>query len=284
MLQLNFVKELPNKVPSKLKVYSTKRVVAGRSLLWQMAIGLKIMKDREAPVEFRSMDNWTIAKHGAYTIAVNSISGAVRFRDEKRHGREFGKKFEISELRLTEIARQFIDDTGFVKQRASELKVAKVSHLYTQGGSVNGKATVKEALDAGVIFVRDIENIPVLGFGGYAMINVAYDGSVVAGSKVWRYHDKALSEEEILQPDFAVDELKKRLTERGLRNKVNILKADFCYFEADENTRQKYLEPTYAFLFAAKTKRFNYKSVEIIPATRQPRQTWIPKKRFSPPA
>jgi hypothetical protein len=81
----------------------------------------------------------------------------------------------------------------------------------------------------------------------------------------------------------AVNELQKRLIARGIEDSVNVLKADFCYFEANDNTGQDYLESSYAFIYATDTGQFNFKSIEIIPAIREPKQKWIFTKRFTGP-
>ena len=68
--------------------------------------------------------------------------------------------------------------------------MAKVTYLRTKGASIDGQEASEQILDAGVIFQREIDGIPVVGFGGFAMVNIASDESVVAASKVWRDIDK----------------------------------------------------------------------------------------------
>jgi hypothetical protein len=233
--------------------------------------------------EFRYIDNWTIGRQAGFTVALNRRSGAMNFRDEVRHGRELDKPFKIREPRLVEVARRYLEDTKLLKQQASELKVGKIAYLRTQGASLDGEVAPEQILDAGVILTREIDGVPVVGFGGYLMVNIAHDESVVAATKIWRHRDKKIGKAKVLPPDHAVKELQKRLRTRGLRDPVKVLKSDFCYFEANDNSTQRYLEPTYAFLYETKIGQFLYKSVEIIPGTRQPKQRWVFRKRFPAP-
>lgn len=283
MPELKFVKTLPREVPPELMVYSTERPRASRGAVSEMVRKLKLPDIPYSP-ELRYVDNWTIARHGAHTVALNSRSGAMRFRDEIRHGRELDVPFGIDEQRVIDIAREFVDRTELLKLPARDLKVGKITHLRIQGASIEGEVAPEQILDAGVIFTREIDGVSVVGLGGYMMANVAPDESVVAAVKIWRHRDEKFGMVKVLEPEYAVERLQERLSARGLEGAVEVLKADFCYFEAGDNQTQRYLEPTYAFVFETRVGEFLYKSVEVIPATRQPKQRWVFKKRFPAPA
>ena len=283
MPDLEFVKALPRQVPSELMVYSTQRARAGRGAVRGMIRKLGLPDAPYRP-EFRYVDNWTIGKRGAYTVALNRRSGAMRFRDEVRHGRELDVPFRITEQRLIEISREYVDRTELLKLPARDLKVAQITHLRAQGASTEGEVTPEQILDAGVIFAREIDGVPVAGFGGHMMVNVAPDEAVAAAVKIWRHRDKKLGMVKVLEPGYGVEALQRRLRARGLEGPVKVLKADFCYFEAGDDKTQRYLEPTYAFVFETTVGEFLYKSVEVIPAARQPKQRWAFRKRFAAPA
>ena len=288
MPKLKFVGKFPERVPSELMVYSTETPKYGRTIILDTMRRLKLptrplglgYKPANLRPEFRFVDNWAIGKRDAFTVAVNRLSGAIRFRDELRHGRELDKSFKIPESHLIDIARKFVDEAELLEQPAKELKVVKISYLRTRGASVDGKETLEQILDGGVIFQREIDNIPVAGFGGFVMVNIAHDESVVAATKIWRHRDKKLGKVKVLQPEYALKEFQRRLEAKGLKDLVEVLKSDFCYFEANDNTKQDYLEPTYAFVYKTKTGQFTYKSVEIVPAVEEPKQKWIFRKRF----
>ena len=294
MVELNFAKPLPRQVPAELMIYSTERASVSQTSIIKMFRKLRLPDIQNRPEigpipvrarlvirpEFRYVDNWTIGKHISYTVAMNRRSGAIRFRDETRHGSELDVPFRISERRSTDISREFIDRTGLLKTPARDLKVGKITHLRTQGASIDGEVAPEQILDAGVIFTRQIDGVPVVGTGGHIMVNVAAHESVVGSVKIWRHRADSLGMVRVLKPDYAIKQLESRLDRRGLRGRVNVIKADFCYFEAGDNKTQKYLEPAYAFVFETKVDQFLYKSVEVIPATRQPKHRWSFRKRF----
>ncbi len=282
MPELEFVKALPSRVPSELMVYSTERVRAGQDAVLEMIRKLRLPDIPHRP-EFRYVDNWTIGRHGAHTIAMNRRSGALRFRDEERYGRLLEVPFRIAEQRVIDIAREFVDRTELLRLPARDLKVGKVTYLRTQGASTEGEVTPEQILDAGVIFTREIDEVPVVGFGGHMTVNVAPDESVVGTVKIWRHRDREVGMARVLEPDYAIEELQRRLRRRRLEGPVKVLKADFCYFEAGDDQAQRYLEPTYAFVFETRVGEFLYKSVEVIPATREPKQRWVFRRRFPAP-
>jgi hypothetical protein len=114
------------------------------------------------------------------------------------------------------------------------------------------------------------------------MVNVASDEAVVAGTKVWRRLGKTISIANVLKPDYAINELSRRLPLQKIDRHVRVLKAEFCYFERGENDEQNYLEPAYAFVYEYETKnRFPYKSALVIAAVQGSRQNWNPPKRFA---
>ena len=130
--------------------------------------------------------------------------------------------------------------------------------------------------------LSDIDGIPVTGPGGFVMINIAHNETVVAGLKIWRDIESKVEEVDVLEPSVAIEELRIRLNRSRLdKANVKVVKAEFCYFEAGANDEQSYFEPAYTFVFETKINKFPYKSVEVIPAVRTPRQSWKLEKRFS---
>lgn len=279
MIELHFDHPLPASVPESLPVFSTQRPSASQKTLKATAKRLDLPPVRYGP-EFRYVDDWRIARQGPVTIAINRRSGALRLRHEERHGRELDQPFRISKRRLTSIGRKFIDRAGLVDRSPDELPVVKITHMKTRGASLEGEETPEQILDAGVIFGRRIDEVPVTGFGGFVMVNIAHDATVVAAEKIWRPRADVVDEVEVLQPDYALEAFERRLRRRGVEGRVRVLRADFGYFEAGDRQAQKFLEPTYAFLYEVPAGEFLYKSVEVIPAVARPRQRWSQRKRF----
>lgn len=308
MIELKFLNELPKEVPSELMVYSTQNVRVKQKLIskiqknihfasnisiLQPDINISHISELKPDIisdlsnismrfpEFKRMDNWSIGKFAQHSIAMNHLSGSLRYRDAKYYGKEMDMKFDIPEDQIIDIGREFIDSSKLLKSSAEYLKMEKMTYMRSQSASADGDIGEEKIIDAGVIFSREIDEIKVAGFGGHIMVNIAPNKSVVGINKNWRHRNRAIGLTKVtIQPEMAIEIFTKRLQEKGHQGIVTVKKAEFCYFEASDNFRQKYLEPNYAFLYETQVGKFSYKSVEIIPATRYPKNYWNFKKRF----
>ncbi len=285
MANLNYKVQLTDNVPNQLSSFSLERPQANQKMIKD---AVKIMKFKlPTPTvaikpEFRYVDNWVVYKNYQYTYAKNKKSGGVRFRDEIRHGKEPEKSLKISKQKLDSIARQYINETKLLREPVDHLNLAKITYLKEQGASVDGTKTEEIVLDAGVIYQKQIENLPVIGGGGYAMINIAHDETVVAGAKVWRNTVKAEPKQKIMTPDEAKKELEARLNRKKIRD-ADVVKADFGYFEDDVNCYQRYIDPSYGFIFECKVGDITYSSAEIIPAVKNPKHKIPIVTKYVPP-
>lgn len=281
MLRLEFTNNLPAAVPSKLKIFSLEKARADESLLVNVLSRLGLVGGFSG-FRWRNNGGWTTTESKDARVSINQRSGAVRFWTRLNDRGLLKTPFSIDEPHLAFIARSFLKKTGLVDTPVEQLKVPKIAYLRMQTGSVKGKVTTPKILDAGVIFGREIDGVPVSGPGGYVMINVAPDESVGAGTKVWRRLGATLGMANVLKPAYAINELSRRLRLENIDRPVRVLKAEFCYFERGENDEQNYLEPAYAFIYEYETKmnRFPYKSAMVIPAIQDSRQIWNPPKRF----
>jgi hypothetical protein len=274
MLKIEFISKLPAQVPQTLKVLSLQKVSAEKSLFTGILAGLGPIVGLTG-FRWKDSGGWTEAESGDARVSINRKSGAVRFWT-RLNDRELPKAtFSIPEPNLAFIARNFLKKTGWVDTPIDQLKVRHISYLRLQTGSVGGKVSTPRILDAGVIFGREIDGVPVSGPGGYVMVNVAPDESVVGGTKVWRRLGVSVGTAKVLKPDYAMKEFSRRLKLAKVDRTVRVVKAEFCYFERGQNDEQQYLEPAYAFVYEYETRnRFPYKSAMVIPAIMGSRQHW----------
>jgi hypothetical protein len=281
MLRLEFINKLPAEVPSKLKVFSIKKAKVDKGLFDNVLSSLGLMSGFGG-FRWRKNGGWKTAESKDTRVSINDRSGAVRFWTRLNDRALPMTPFSIDEPQLDFIARSFLKKTNLVDAPVDQLKLLNIAYLRMQTGAVIGKITAPRILDAGVILGREKDGVPVSGPGGYVMINVAPDESVVAGTKVWRQLGTTLAIANVLKPDYAIRELSRRLRLQNIDRPVRVLKAEFCYFEMGENDEQNYLEPAYAFVYEYETKqnRFQYKSAMVIPAVQRSRQNWNPPKRF----
>jgi hypothetical protein len=281
MLRFEFVQNLPAETPSRLKIFAFEKARADQNLFVSLYSSLGLMGPFSG-LRWKNDGGWTTAEAKDVRVSINQRSGAIRFWT-RLNDRELPKTpFSIDEPSLASIARRFLKRTDLAPIHVEQLKVSKITYLRMQTKPVGGKAASPRILDAGVIFGREVEGVPVSGPGGYVMINVGPDESVLAGTKVWRRLGKTLGMANVLKPDYAIKELSRRLRLQKIDRPVRVIKAEFCYFERGENDEQNYLEPAYAFVYEYETKnRFPYKSALVIPAVQGSRQNWNPPKRFA---
>jgi len=284
MVNVNYKVALPDNVPSQLPSFSLEKPRVTQKAIVDAVKTMKFKIPLRTAIkpEFRYVDNWVIYDNYQYTYAKNQKSGAVRFRDENRHGRETDKSLRIDKRKLDTIAREFINETKLLREPVDQLRLAKITYLKEQGASMDGTKTEEIVLDAGVIFQKQIENLPVFGGGGYTMINIAHDETVVAGTKVWRDTVKAEPKQKIMTPNEAKKELERRLNLKRIEN-ADVVKADFGYFEDDIDYYQSYIDPSYGFIFESKLGEFTYSSSEIIPAVENPKRQVQVVTRYRPP-
>jgi len=281
MLRFEFVQNLPAETPSMLKIFALEKAKADQSLIVNLFSRLGLTGGFSG-FRWKNDGGWTTAESTNARVSINQRSGALRFWTRLNDRESPKAPFTIDEPSLASIARGFLKRTGLAPVPVEQLKVRKIAYLRLQTKPGRGKATSPKILDAGVIFGREVEGVPVSGPGGHMMINVAPDESVVAGTKVWRQLGAPLGMANVLKPDYAINELSRRLRLQKIDQPVRVLKAEFCYFERGENDEQNYLEPAYAFVYEYETKnRFPYKSALVIPAVQGSRQNWNPPKRFA---
>jgi hypothetical protein len=274
MLKIEFINKLPAQVPPTLKVLSLPKVKAEQGVFKKIVSGLGPVVGFDG---FRWKNNagWTEAESKDSRVSINHRSGAVRFWTRLNDRELSSTTFSIEEPQLVIIARTFLKKTEWLDTPTEQLKVRHISYLRLQTASVAGKVSTPRILDAGVIFGRDIDGVPVSGPGGYVMVNIAPDKSVIAGTKVWRRLGTSLGTAKVLTPDYAVKEFSRRLNLAKIDLPVRVVKAEFCYFERGQNDDQQYLEPAYAFVYEYETvNRFPHKSAMVIPAIMGSRQSW----------
>lgn len=282
MLKLEFIHRLPAEIPSSLKLYSLQKARADKEFLNNVLSRLGLASG-PGSFRWRTNDGWTTAESNNTRVSINHSSGAIRFWSRLNNREVSEIPFTLEEPHLALIARTFLKKTGLVEAPIDQLQIRKIAYLRLQTASVERRVSKPKILDAGVIFGREIDGVPVSGPGGFVMINIAPDKAVTAGTKVWRNLGANVGVAKILKPDYAVKELSRRLRLQKVDQPVRVMKSEFCYFERGQSDEQRYLEPAYSFVYEYETKqnRFPYKSVIVIPAIQGSRQVWNPTKRFA---
>ena len=131
-----------------------------------------------------------------------------------------------------------------------------------------GSVSEPSTLDAGVLFTRTVDELPVVGPGGVAMVKIGTDETVVGGREVWRPLAGRGSTVPLRTVEEATDLLRSSLKRSGTDGELHVRKARLGYAEAGIEATQRYLEPCYAFLVETVGGLVDSKQVVVIPAAR----------------
>jgi hypothetical protein len=208
--------------------------------------------------------NWVTASDAQTTLSINELSGGLRYR-LRPLADEPGTEVNGSASRLEEIARGFLDRLG----RPSEpLRLERITYLRTQSADANGSVSTPATLDAGLVFTRTVDDLPVVGPGGVAMVKIGTDEAVVGGREIWRPISQRGSKVPLRTPEEAINLLRARLKQSGLDGEIHVRKARLGYAELGIEESQRYLEPCYAFVVETIGGLVDSKKIEVIPAAR----------------
>jgi hypothetical protein len=242
-------------------------------------------------IRLNRIGNWTSAKSLNYLgnvthiLSVNHVSSALHYRNETSDFYESKTPFTISQTSLEQIARHFLKKNYVLESKNIDLKLDKISYLHQRNESPKLNKYDEKILQGIVIFYRDINGIPVLGPGGYVIVSVVSDESIVSCRRLMRQVGERISEHKVIDTKHVIDQFEKRLISYGFDGLISVLDIKFCYFEAGKNDKQEFFEPSYIILFSMSTgeKNFFYKSIEVIPGIENPKQMWPLEKRFPVP-
>jgi hypothetical protein len=220
------------------------------------------MADRREAFASEREANWITAEDEQTTFSMNELSGGLQYR-LRPLADEPGTKVSTSESRLEEIARGFLDQLG---QPTDPIVLERITYLRNQTTDAKGYVKSTETLDAGLIFTRTVEELPVIGPGGMVMVNIGTDETVVAGREVWRPILRGSAEVNLRSPDEAVSLLERRLKKSIRDGELHVRKARLGYAELGIEQKQKHLEPCYAFVIETAGDLVDSKKIEVIPA------------------
>jgi len=273
-MKIEYVSRLPRTVPGKARVYALTPPRTSARQLQVLADGLGL---RGAAAEVMTSPVAVGMQVGRWSMAMHKASGALRAMHVDRYGLADAQPFELSDRQAQRSADKFIAALDLVPK--AQAKVVAVTHLRQGGGGAKGGERVDERiLDAGVVYGRIIDELPVFGPGGMAMVNVAADGLVVGARSVWRSLGRGVANVKLRPADWAIETFEAALA--GLHGDVKVLKSQLGYLEFGELDRQTLIEPVYAFVYVAMHGEVASKHVHVLHAGEKAHGRLMGARRF----
>jgi hypothetical protein len=278
-------------IPGSLPVFSLRPPAVSGAALLQAARALG------APAPSRGAEtilgeSWMTFQDGPFVVALHRRSGALTYRD-RRWTVTPETRFDLDDRRSVAIARAFVHKARLLPDAGARLVVAGVTHLRMRGGPPGGEPGPETLLDAGVVFRRQLEGVPVIGPGGLVMVNLSGDGAVVGADRVWRALGRRTGRADVVDLERAIARLRSIYARKDLLGAARVTRIEFGYFEAGVHDTQAFLEPAYAFMIEVErpavddAPALRSKTVEVIPAIARPRQRWtmtVPRTPSPSPA
>jgi len=272
-MPIRYAAKLPSQVPPSLTVY---RLAPPQSSTSQVAALSQRFGLSGKLREFIMSEDWTSYQEGRFRVSVHRKSGALRYINRDKYGIEAESDFKLSPKETKRIAQEFLGRTKIYPTKQARLY--KITHLRSGVSDIKGKKRTERLIDAGVIYRRLVDETPVEGPGGYAMVNIDPEGGVVGMRSVWRQALRREAKVKIIPVGQALEAFERLVSK--VEGELTVTTANFGYFEQGELDRQSYLEPAYVFIYIVQYGEVAHKSIEVIAAGQQTFAKLKGRKRF----
>lgn len=272
-MAVTFAATFPRQIPKSVAVYDLQKPAVTPASLVRLAKSLGL--PGEAKEFTTAPDAFTYAEQ-RYLLEVHRTSGAIRYRQVDTYGRQGDQPFDLTDQRVTGIARRFLGQSGVVDPASA--RMARVTHLRGASADVESKRPREVILDAGVVYRRLIDGIGVTGPGGVAMVTIGPDASVTGFTSVWRGLGRRRGSVATLPPDHAVAAFEKEAAK--WIGDTTVVKAEFGYFEQGDLDPQSVIEPAYALIYVVRAGEVARKGAYVVAAGEKTFAPLLGKKRF----
>lgn len=271
---IKYEAKFPRSIPDSVNVYELAAPPATHAALATLAKNLGL-----AGVEgTRIADADSLGyQAGRYSFEVRKASGSISMRHEDKYGIQTDKAFDIADRRCDTIARKFLQSAGLFPLASARL--ARVTHLRGAESNRQERKVIETVIDAGVVYRRTIDDVPVIGPGGVAMVNIGPEADVTGMNCLWRKTGKRLAKVKVASPGRAIEAFEKAAA-RFLGD-TTVTRAEFGYFEQGPLERQRVIEPAFALVYVVRYDDVTHKSVFVMNAGERSFGVLMGKKRFA---
>ena len=275
-MAVTFAATFPRQIPKSVPVYELQKPGVSQASVVALAQAFGLKGDAK---EFVTSPDAIGYAEQRYVLEVHRASGAVRYRHADAYGRQTEQPFDLTDQRVTGLARRFLAQSGVLDPASA--RVAKVTHLRGASADVESRRPREAILDAGVVYRRSIDGIGVTGPGGVAMVNIGADATVTGLTAVWRPLGRRRASVAILPAERVVAAFEKEAAK--WKGDTTVVKAEFGYFEQGDLEAQSVIEPAFALVYVVRAGEVAFKSAYVVPAGEKTFAPLLGKKRFPAP-
>jgi len=274
-MAINYEAKLPKTVPDSANVYQCPAPTVSNAVLTTLAKNIGLTG---AGKDFLTSADTLSYLEGRFSFEIRRVSGAISFRHEDKYGIEADdqKEFALTDRRCDRIGRKLLQSARLFPMASA--KLAKVTHLHAAEANREDRKVIEKILDAGVIYSRTIDDLPVIGPGGFAIVNIGPDADVVGMRSIWRKAGKRAAKVKIKPPAAAIEAFEK-LAAR-FKGDTTVVRTQFGYFEHGPLDRQTIFEPAYALIYVVRYDDVAHKAVFVMHAGDKTFGKLIGPKRF----
>ena len=275
-MAVKYEAQLPQSIPASVNVYKLQpaNVTNAELLKRSKAFGLTGRgKDFIFGAESLAY------REGRFHLEAHLKSGAIHYRHLDKYGRVPEKKFDLTDRRAATVARKFLETANLFPIGTAQKRA--ITHMHSAVADIKTKQIKEEIIDAGVVYGRLVDDVPVDGPGGFALVNVDPDAEVIGMRSIWRGLGKRQAKVKIK----AADEIMKQFERQAAKFKgdTTVKKAGFSYFEHGPLDEQTVLEPAFWFVYVVNYKDVAHKSAFVVHAGDKSFGQLIGRKRFPSP-
>lgn len=273
-MPVKYEAKFPRTIPDAVNVYELPAPVVNNSVLTTLAKNIGLTGASKTYITDPEALGY---QEGRHHFEVRRVSGAISMRYEDKYGIQTEKAFDISDRRCDSIVRKFLASAKLFPLASA--KLTRVTHLHGAEANRRERKIAEVLIDAGVVYRRLVDEVPVIGPGGFAMVNIGPDADVTGLTCLWRKAGKRIGKVKILPSDRVIEAFEQVAVQ--FKGVTTVIKAEFGYFEQGPLERQSVIEPAYALAYVVRNEDVAHKSVFVMNAGERAYSKLMGKKRFA---
>jgi hypothetical protein len=252
--------------PGKLNIYRLGAVRADRETLGNIGRRLGYKSDPERRIMTETPSYLADSERG-WTLSLFHHSGGWKYRNNHLWQGDDGKgNLKLEDVEAHRLALEHIEKYKLAKEK--EFRLLRVTRLRVAHSERGKPENNERVIDAGVVFERVVDGLPVEGPGGKTVVYFNYEREFTGVDHLWRDIEKVQEPVRELRPvEYAINEVRRRYRETG-PGRVDVTEIRLGYFEANWHQLQEYLQPAYVVFvrLISQDERIQMPSVFVFPA------------------